>query len=213
MYHSYHLHPPTWSGLIHHSEMRCGSQPQHVPAPCPDRGSWPHYMVHHDLPNSPITTSTAVSSGCPEGRTQPGGAGRTRAGTTITRRPDETHRSGPARSQLHRVRGGGGVLWVLRTRGLRRGHLLPMPADPVPGVAGQLHVHGGRAAVLATCSGPRRHRSVVSARPRCSPQRPAPVEPGLRLVPEPHDWPIEQSARAAFAPGTSRCSSARSGVC
>ena len=31
---------------------------------------------------------------------------RTRAGTTITRRPDETHRSGPAHSQLHRVRGG-----------------------------------------------------------------------------------------------------------
>jgi hypothetical protein len=65
-----------------------------------------HYMVHHDLPNSPSPPPTAVSSGCSGGRTRPGWRwSRPGAGTTITRRLDETHRSGPARSQLHCVRG------------------------------------------------------------------------------------------------------------
>src|SRR5215218_857875 len=54
---------------------------------------------------------------------------------TIMRRPDEPHRSGPAGSHLHRVRGGGGVLWLLRRGGLPRDDLLPVPTDPAPGVA------------------------------------------------------------------------------
>ena len=49
--------PPTWSGLIHHSEMSMWEPAPARSSPMSRSRELAHYMVHHDVPNSPLTTS------------------------------------------------------------------------------------------------------------------------------------------------------------